>query len=465
MSQAATHNGETPRLRATQRLSELLSLAWPVIMARLGIMAMGLTDAIVVGHYSAEQLGFHALAWAPTSIVLTTAVGLLMGVQVMTARHLGEGRPEATGGVLRRGLVYAFWIGVISVVLLAFAAPPILMMTPIEDGLAAGAGKAMRVFALSLPLYLFACVGQFWLEALSRPKASMIAIWVANAMNLAVNLWLVPGTSGLPVDGAVASAWATFAARGALVVFLLVYILNMKDVRAFGVFSKPIDGAVAAFEQFKVGIGSGLSYFIEVGAFAGMTFIAAGIGALEVAAWAVVLNISAVIFMGPLGLSAATGVMVGRSYGAGDRQGVVRNGQLGFLVATAMMLLVCLVVFLWPRSISGFYSSDPRLLQIAVPALYLSCLFFLADGLQVVAAQALRARADVLLPTVCHFFSYGFVMLPLGWLFADAMHMGVDGIVWAVIVASLVSAGLLVGRFLLLARQDLPTNRAQASVA
>src|SRR5438128_1623201 len=100
MSQAITTSGKTPRLRAPQGLGELLSLAWPVIMARLGIMTMGLTDSIVVGHYSAEQLGFHALAWAPTSIVLTTAVGLLMGVQVMTARHLGEGRPEATGGVL-----------------------------------------------------------------------------------------------------------------------------------------------------------------------------------------------------------------------------------------------------------------------------------------------------------------------------------------------------------------------------
>jgi MATE family multidrug resistance protein len=455
MSNAASLNGKSRPLRAPQGLGELLSLAWPVILSRLGIMTMGLTDAIVVGRYSAEQLGFHALAWAPTSIVLTTAVGLLMGVQVMTARHLGEGRPEAVGGVLRRGLVYAFWIGVVSVLLLAFAGPPFLMHLGIEPGLATGAGGALRVFALSLPLYLIACVGQFWLEALSRPKASMIAVWVANAVNLAVNLWLVPGTSGLPVDGAVASAWATFSARGSLVLFLVVYILSLKDVRALGVFAKPIDGPEAVREQFRIGLGSGASYFIEVGAFAAMTLIAAQLGAVPVAAWAVVLNIAAIIFMGPLGLSAATGVLVGRAYGAGDRHGVVRSGLLGFGVATVMMLAVCLGVGLDARAIAGFYSSDQRLLALAVPALYLSCLFFLADGLQVVAAQALRARADVLLPTLCHMFSYGMVMLPLGWVFAHALHLGVNGIVWAVIVASLVSGALLVGRFLLLARREL----------
>lgn len=456
MSEPATINGKTPRLRAPEGLGELLSLAWPVVMSRLGIMVMGLTDAIVVGRYSAEQLGFHALGWAPTSIVLTTAVGLLMGVQVMTARHIGEGRPEATGGVLRRGLVYAFWIGVVSVLLLGIAGPPLMLHTGVEPSLAVGAGLAMQIFALSLPLYLFACVGQFFLEALSRPKASMIAIWVANGINLAVNLWLVPGTSGLPVDGAIASAWATFAARAALVVFLLVYILRMPDVRALGIFAKPIDGPVAAREQFRNGLGSGSSYFIEVGAFAGMTFIAAQIGGLEVAAWAVTLNVSAIIFMGPLGLSAATGVLVGRAYGARDRDGVARSGLLGLGAATVMMLLVCLVVGLFAYPIAGAYSSDPRLLAIAVPALYLSCLFFVADGVQVVAAQALRARADVLLPTLCHLVSYGAIMLPLGWVFAHPMGLGVDGIVWAVIVASLVSAVLLTGRFLQLAKRPMP---------
>lgn len=63
--------------------AELWKLSWPVVLSRLGIMAMGLSDAIVVGRFSATELGYHALAWAPTSVVVTMAVGLLTGVQVM----------------------------------------------------------------------------------------------------------------------------------------------------------------------------------------------------------------------------------------------------------------------------------------------------------------------------------------------------------------------------------------------
>mgnify|MGYP001762435431 FL=1 len=50
----------SPQTRHTLR--ELTHLAWPVVMARLGIMTMGLTDAIVVGHYASRELAYHSLA-------------------------------------------------------------------------------------------------------------------------------------------------------------------------------------------------------------------------------------------------------------------------------------------------------------------------------------------------------------------------------------------------------------------
>jgi multidrug resistance protein, MATE family len=72
-----------------------------------------------------------------------------------------------------------------------------------------------------------------------------------------------------------------------------------------------------------------------------------------------------------------------------------------------------------------------------------------------VAANALRARGDVWLPTVTHVISYAVVMFPLGYVLAVPMGLGLDGIVWSVVVASLVAAALLLGRFALLARRPL----------
>ena len=450
----------SPSTRAATR--ELLTLAWPVVLARIGIMTMGLTDAIVVGNYSSTELAYSSLALAPTSIMVTTAVGLLLGVQVMTARRIGEGRRDEAGAVLRRGLVYSLQLGIAAMLALIVVGPWALTQLNLADGLGEGARPALIVFALGMPAYLISVAAQFFLEALGKPKPGMIAMWVANGVNLALNLLLVPDILGIGLFGAEASAWATFFARGSLAVFLIIYIVRLPEARALGVFKKAPKDPPAEREQIKIGAGSGASYFIEVGAFALMTFIAGQLGTEETAAWAIVLNISAIVFMVPMGLSSATAVLVGRAYGAEDARGVLRNGLVGIGTIAVLTLIVALVV--WPTAplLIAAYNRDPILAAIAVPALVLASLFFVADGIQVVASQANRAAGDVWWPTIMHFFSYGAVMMPLGWVLAH--RIGVDGLVWAVIIASLVSASLLTGRFVRIARR-LQVGRVQSAEA
>jgi MATE family multidrug resistance protein len=185
-----------------------------------------------------------------------------------------------------------------------------------------------------------------------------------------------------------------------------------------------------------------------------MTLIAGQLGTSETAAWAVVLNISAIIFMVPMGMSSATAVLVGGAYGARDGHGVMRAGLVGIAVITALTLAIAILV--WPSAglLVAAYNRDPALLAIAAPALVLATLFFVADGIQVVAAQANRAAGDVWWPTIMHFVAYGAIMMPLGWFLAH--EIGVNGLVWAVIIASLVSSTLLTGRFIRIARRLSP---------
>jgi MATE family multidrug resistance protein len=436
-------------------LAELMKLSWPVVLSRLGIMAMGLSDAIVVGRYSATHLGYHALAWAPTSVVVTMCVGLLTGVQVMTSRAIGEGHPERTGAVLRRGLSYGLWIGLASTVVLLIGGPAFLHSIGLEKDLADGATRALLVFSLSLPGYAVSVAASFWLEGLARPGPAAVMMWVANGVNLALDLLLVPGTFGLPALGAVGGACATTGARTFLAVAVLIYIARMPGARELGVFDKPVRDRAVEAEQRRIGFGAGASSVFEVASFAGMNVIAGWIGGLAVAAWAITLNVIAIVFMVPLGLSTAAAVRVGRAYGARDPAGVTRAAAIAFAVTTAFGLLVSLIV--WPAAsvIARGYTTDAGTLAMAVPALALSCLFLIPDALQVVCAQTLRARGDVWVPTYTHLASYVLVMAPLAWWLAIPMHLGLNGIVWAVIIASFLSAGLLLARFWILTRQRL----------
>ena len=435
-------------------LMSLLGLSGPVVISRLGIMAMGLCDTIVVGRYSAQELGYHALAWAPTSVVLTFAIGLLTGVNVMTARRIGEGRRDLTGAVLRRGLVYSFWIGLVSMIVLIAAGPPFMHAIGLEPDLADGSSEVLTIFALSLPFYGLAVTASMWLEGQSRPGPGAWAMWAANVVNLGLLLLLVPGTFGLPALGAVGGAWATTGARAFLVIAMLVFIARMPEARALGVFRKPERDRAAEVEQRQIGYGAGASNFFEVASFAGMNIIAGWIGGLAVAAFAIALNVASIVFMVPLGLATGAAVLVGKAYGARDRAAVNRAAVVAFSVAAAFGLLVSGII--WPTAelIASGYTKDAATIALAAPALVISCLFFFPDAIQVVVAQSLRARGDVWVPSYTHLLSYVVIMAPLAWWLAIPMALGVNGIIWAIVIATFISCGLLLGRFWMLSRRE-----------
>lgn len=443
--------GEVMEGSTTDRgaLARLLRLAGPVVLARIGIMTMGLCDSIVVGRNSSAELAYLQLGLSPVSVVLVTLIGLLFGIQVVAARHVGEGAPARAGAVLRRGVVYALVLGLASAAALHFGAPLIMSASRLTPDLAGGGARVAAVLAISVVPHAVATACSFWMEGLARPVPGMIAMLVANLVNLGANLILVPRY------GAEGSAWATVASRFALLAFLGGYILLWRGGAAYGVRAPEPDGADAARKQREIGYGGGASSFVEMCAFASMTLYAGWLGGLGVATWGIVLNTSAMIFMVPLGLAAATGVLVGQAYGARDRAALVRAGRLGFTVCTVVTLAISLGVAFGARQIAEGYTRDPLLVAAVTPALLLATLFFVADGLQVVGAQALRARGDVIVPTVTHTLSYALFMLPLGYILTFTLGWGMDGILWSVIAASLLAAGFLIARFALLARRPL----------
>ena len=437
----------------------LVRLAWPVVLTRLATQLMALVDTMVVGQYYSRQLAFSSLGIGLSWVPAVTGMGLLMGVQVKTSHFLGAQDHHRIGAVFQRGVRYALLLGLGCVALLWLGGPFLLRVMTRPD-LAAGAAAPLSLFALSLPMFLVSIACSNFLEALGRPRDVLVATLAANVLNIVLLFVLVPAhlhLFGLAINGATGAAMATLIARMVLCLGLLVYVLALPVTRDFGLLDRQPDDPQGAREQRHVGYASGASFFIEVAAFTGMTMFAGHVGGTAVAAWAIVLNFASVVFMVPLGVATGCSVLVGRAYGAGDMPGVARTGRVSFLAAGGFMSAVVLFVLAGAPLITRVYTHDAGLIPAVELGLWLSCGFFIPDGLQVVAAQALRARHEILAPTVIHYLSYGAVMLPLGFLFCVILGWGVSGLVLAVIAASLLSGTFQTGRFLWLDTE--PFNR------
>jgi MATE family multidrug resistance protein len=431
-------------------IRDLLRLAGPVALARLGIIGMAISDVIVVGQMKPHELPHQALGWAPTAVFLVAAIGLLQGVQVLAARSLGEGNPQGAGVVLRRGLVLALIAGGLSMALMWWGGERLFTTFGVEKDLVAPSAAVMNVLAVSIPLHLLYIAGTYFLEAIKKPAVSTIIMWLANGVNLGLNLLWVPE------HGAIGSAWATVGARVFLAGGVLIWIFLLRDGAAFGVRTLGVRGH-GYRALLAVGVASAVSQAVEAGAFSGMTVIAGRLGANVVAAYQILLNLMAFVFMIALGMASATAVLVSEAIGRKARHDAARAGWTGIGLNELSMIGAAIVIFTFSAQIGHAYTADAKLAALIASLIWLCAIILHPDGAQVVTASALRARGDNWFPTFSHILAYAVVMPALGYWFAE--HLAKDGppaqkvagLLFAICIASLLSAGVLLLRWWVIA--------------
>ena len=173
----------------------------------MAMMLMGLTDAIVLGQYAPEELAYVLSAWLPIGVSLGFGIGILLGVQVLTAlaRHRPGGRvgpylPAGAlvaivmGGVLTAALVpFAALFFHFVFVTIAPASPEAAAAAVTPEHVAASTAAVTRILAYGLIGHMISQACSYYLEALRRPLLVTIVMYVGVVINIFANLALVAG--------------------------------------------------------------------------------------------------------------------------------------------------------------------------------------------------------------------------------------------------------------------------------
>ena len=198
--------------------------------------------------------------------------------------------------------------------------------------------------------------------------------------------------------------------------------------------------------MLRMGAPIGAQMGMEYGAF-GLAGVLMGVlGTVSVAGHQIALNLAALTFMVPLGVSQATAVLVGRGVGALDPDRSRRAAAGGLLVGAGFMVVTMVVFFLAPGPLARIYSSDPAVVALAASLLPIAALFQVFDGIQVVSLGVLRGVGDTRVPMLMNLLGFGRAGLPVGVLLAFRGGMGPRGLWWGLALGLAVVAVLLVLR-------------------
>jgi MATE family multidrug resistance protein len=442
----------------THDIKTLLNLAWPVVISRVGILTLGITDTVMVGRYASEHLAYLGIGMVPSNIYILIMIGLLMGTSVLVSNRFGAGQYEKTGEVLWHALPWGFAIGLIGF-LFCYFGEFWLLLTGQDAVLAEKGGHISIIAGLSLPLAAVHMTTGFFLEGIRNPRPGMVIMIAANIINIFANYFLVYGVYGFPELGAEGSIWATFIVRCMQVVAILSYVWFFIDHEKFGL-SKPKITWRGGTDLRRIGYASGISMGLENGAFNALVLFAGFLGTAAVAAHVIMINVFALFFMMGLGFGVATAVSVGNANGAGDMRQVTRWAWLGLSIQSVVMVVAGILMWVTAQQAGEFFSNDPAVYNLAAAMIAWVAMSLVFDTGQSLMAMALRARGDTWMPTFIHFIAYGVVMIPLAYLFIFPLGRGAMGLADGVILGTFVPFILVMLRYRQLDRRVLRAQTA-----
>jgi MATE family multidrug resistance protein len=292
----------------------------------------------------------------------------------------------------------------------------------------------------ALPFYLFVALRQS-LQAMASVRPVVTAIVVGNFVNVAFNWLLIYGNAGFPALGAIGSAISTVIGRWVMlgvIVWsgraLLVPALRPwlpESFRLRPILRMVAIGAPVAFQQW-----------LEIGVFSGGAVVLGWFGATALAAHEIALNLAAMTFMVPLGLSAAAASMVGRAIGRSDMAAARRDAVAAIAVGLCFMTCAALVFAFLPDALASLFITDPATLALAASLIAIGAVFQMFDGIQGVATGVLRGTADTRVPMLIHLGGFWMVGAPAGLWLALRTPLGPRGVWWGY-VAGLVTVAAL----------------------
>jgi multidrug resistance protein, MATE family len=425
--------------RSTSEWRALTAIAVPVVIVQVGMMLMGVVDTLVVGHYSSDALASVALGNLYFWNAIVIPLGALMVLDPLVSQALGARDPVAITRALQRGLILSVALGAIAMLVMLPAAP-LLRTFGQPAAVIPDAQTYVHISAACAIPFLGFTVLRQTLQALHRNGSIVTTIIVTNVINAVLNWVLVFGHLGAPRMGVAGSALATSISRAAM--FGILFAMAAKDLRPYlGTLDRAVLDWRPMLRMLLLGLPIGFQQFLEYSAFGAVGLLMGTFGAKQVASHQVALNLAALTFMVPLGVSAAAAVRVGHAVGAGDLARARLAGRLSYLLGGGFMTATALLFLTVPAPLAALYTPDSSLIAIAATLIPVAGVFQIVDGMQAVGAGVLRGLGDTRLPLLAMLSGYWVIGVPVSLWLGFKTALGPVGLWWG-FVAGLGSVAL-----------------------
>jgi multidrug resistance protein, MATE family len=441
-----THSpSQWQRLKQESRVS--FKLALPIALGQLASMAMSVVDTLLAGKHGSLTLAAVALGSAIWSLALLICVGLMMAIPPTVSQLNGAGKRSEIGPIWRQALWLALGVGLLLLLFMRWS-PQLLVWMEITAEVQAPAGEFLRAISWGAPALALFFASRYLSEGLSWTKPTLVFGVAALILLVPIGYALLFGFGPIPELGAAGLGYATAIVMWLEFIAFAYYLHRSRHFRDLALLSrfewpefKPIS------QLLLLGVPMGIAIFMEGSLFVATALLIGRLGAVDVAAHQIALNVASASFMIPLGVALATTVRVGHAVGARDYPAVRWAMKAGLFLVLITQTLSALMLVFAGHWISSWYTDDAAIAGLAGTLMIYAAIFQYPDGIQALSGGALRGLKDTKIPMFITVFAYWAVGLSAGVYLGLHQGLRAPGFWLGLSIGLSVAAVLLFFRF------------------
>jgi len=435
-------------LREERLTGTILRLSAPLVAERLSVTAIGIVDAVLMGHYVGSDgvaaIGIAGLLlWLP----LSGAWGLNVGSTILVAHNTGARALEDVQRSVRASLTFAFLWGLAVSLFLIVAAPGLMSMMAAREGALGPGVDYMRVTSLGMPLMTTMYAANGCLRGAGNTRTPMLVIVVSNIANGVMAFLLISGVFGLPKLGAMGAGTGMASAGVAGAVVAVGALVKGYDPIAFRPLHALHFGRTEISRLLNVAVPVGLEELQFSLAFLFYSRLITAYGTAAAAAHTISLRAVDIALVPGFALGTAGTAIVGQALGAGRPDLAERTGRETRNWALITMIGLGVVVLVFAPQIVGLFVSDPDVIDVGSRCLRVFAIAFPMMGMGTALSGTLRGAGDVRYVLGVLTITAWTVRIPAAFFFSHVVGWGAPGAWVGAVLEQNVRAALIWFRF------------------
>lgn len=405
---------ESAKLTRGSIRGHLVSQTLPMIIGVAAIMSIGLVDAYFIGQLGSEALAAISFIFPVTVAISSLGVGMMVGINSVVARALGEDDMDRAAKRANFGLAIAVIAGLAIGGLLYLLVGPLFQLMQADAALVPLILEYMRPYAMGLPLIMAVMGVNGILRGQGEARRTSYVSVTYAAANWVLDPILITGAFGFEGFGIQGAAYATVIGWGC---GLLLALWLMRNT------ALPLNLALVKKcrkrEQFaaimKVAVPASLSNSINPVGLSVLTALIASEGSAAVAGFGAAGRVQSFAVVPLLALSGSIGAIVGQNWGAKE-YARARKAMLGAGVfAVVWGLAMALLLTAFSDWFAGFFTDDEAVKSEFSLYLSIAAWGYAGFGVLIIANGALNAVDEAKFALAQSCARVFLIMLPIAW--------------------------------------------------